>query len=107
MRDALAGAGLGVSLVGIKDVVLPGEMKAILNRVVEAEKAAEANAVRRRDETQNVRALANTARQLEGNAMMARLKELETLQHVSASVDTLNVVSGLDGVMDQLVRLKA
>ena len=93
-------------MVGIKDVVLPDEMKTILNQVVEAEKVAEANAIRRRDETQSVRALANTARQLEGNAMMARLKELEALQHVTSSVDTLNVYNGLDGVMGQLVNLK-
>ncbi len=103
---SLADAGVAVSMVGIKDIILPGEMKTILNRVVEAEKLAEANAIRRRDETQSVRALANTARQLEGNAMMARLKELEALQSVVSSIGTLNVYNGLDGMMDQLVRLK-
>lgn len=102
----LSRAGVSVSMVGIKDFILPGEMKTILNQVVEAEKVAEANAIRRRDETQSVRALANTARQLEGNAMMARLKELEALQTVSSSVDTLNVYNGLDGVMGKLVSLK-
>ncbi len=74
--------------------------------MVEAEKVAEANAIRRRDETQNVRALANTARQLEGNPMMARLKELEALQSVSSSINTLNVYDGLEGVMGQLVQLR-
>ena len=102
----LAERGLQVIMVGIKDVVLPGEMKTILNQVVEAQKVAEANAIRRQDETQSVRALANTARQLEGNAMMARLKELEALQSVTSSVNTLNVYNGLDGVMGQLVNLK-
>ena len=102
----LANAGVAVAMVGIKDVVLPGEMKDILNQVVEAEKVAEANAIRRRDETQSVRQLANTAKQLEGNAMMARLKELEALQNVTSSVNTLNVYNGLDGVMGELVNLK-
>ena len=102
----LAKAGVTVTMVGIKDFILPGEMKTILNQVVEAEKVAEANAIRRRDETQSIRALANTARQLESNPMMARLKELEALQTVSSSVNTLNVYNGLDGVMGQLVNLK-
>lgn len=99
---------LGVTLdsVGIKDVILPGEMRAILNQVVEAEKLAEVSAIRRRDETQDVRALANTARQLSANPMMARLKELEALESVSSNVDSLNVYHGLDGVMDQLIQLK-
>ena len=102
----LAKAGIAVTMVGVKDFILPGEMKTILNQVVEAEKVAEANAIRRRDETQAVRALANTAKQLERNAMMARLKELEAIENVSSSVDTLNVYNGLDGVMGQLVKLR-
>ena len=72
--DELAKAGIAVTMVGVKDFILPGEMKTILNQVVEAEKVAEANAIRRRDETQAVRALANTAKQLERNAMMAQAK---------------------------------
>ena len=104
--DELANAGIAVTMVGVKDFILPGEMKTILNQVVEAEKVAEANAIRRRDETQAIRALANTAKQLERNAMMARLKELETLEQVSSSADTLNVYNGLDGVMGQLVKLQ-
>ncbi len=97
--------GLQAQALGIKDVILPGEMKTILNQVVEAEKRAEANAVRRRDESANVRALANTARMLEGNPMMARLKELETLETITAQVETLQVMNGLDGVLKELVTL--
>nr|WP_301334238.1 slipin family protein [Solimonas sp. SE-A11] len=43
---------LGVELlgVGVKDLILPGEMKEILNSVVQAEKAAQANVIRRREE---------------------------------------------------------
>ena len=37
--------GLEVVSVGIRDVILPGEMKEILNRVVEAEKAAQARSL--------------------------------------------------------------
>ena len=45
--------------VGIKDVILPGEMKEILNSVVQAEKAAQANIIRRREETNATRSALN------------------------------------------------
>ncbi len=97
--------GVVVDAVGVKDIILPGEMKTILNQVVEAEKQAEANSVRRREETANVRQLANTARQLEGNAMMARLRELETLERVTQQIDSMTVFNGLGGVLQELVQL--
>jgi regulator of protease activity HflC (stomatin/prohibitin superfamily) len=32
--------------VGVRDIILPGEMKDLMNKVTEAKKAAEANRVR-------------------------------------------------------------
>lgn len=98
--------GLSAEVVGVKDLILPGEMKDILNQVVQAEKQAEANAVRRRDESAGTRALANTARMLEGNPMMARLKELETIESITSRVDSLHVMNGLDGVLNKLIDVK-
>jgi len=40
--------GLEIVGFGIRDVILPGEMKTILNRVTEAKKAAEAELITRR-----------------------------------------------------------
>lgn len=106
VASQISAFGLTAEVVGVKDVILPGEMKDILNQVVQAEKQAEANAVRRRDESANVRALANTARMLEGNAMMARLKELETLENITSKVDNLHVMNGLDGVLNKLITVQ-
>ena len=53
----LEASGLAVRSVGVKDVILPGEMKTILNQVVEAEKVAQANLIRRREETAATRSL--------------------------------------------------
>ena len=58
----IEGHGLALRSVGAKDVILPGEMKTILNQVVEAEKVAQANLIRRREETAATRSLLNTAR---------------------------------------------
>src|SRR3546814_11778711 len=68
-------------------VILPGEMKEILNRVVEAEKVAQANLIKRREETAATRALLNTARLMDENPTLLRLKELETLAKVTEKVD--------------------
>lgn len=97
--------GIDLKTVGARDIVLPGEMKAILAQVVEAEKKAEANLIRRREETQETRSLQNTAKVMEGNPVLLRLKELEILEKITGRVQHLNVYGGLDSVMNDLVRL--
>lgn len=98
--------GLEVLGVGVKDVILPGEMKDILNSVVQAEKAAQANVIRRREEANATRSLLNTAKLVEESPVLMRLKELEALEKVTEKIDKLTVFGGLDGVLKQLVTLK-
>jgi regulator of protease activity HflC (stomatin/prohibitin superfamily) len=99
----LEASGLAVRSVGVKDVILPGEMKTILNQVVEAEKVAQANLIRRREETAATRSLLNTARLMEENPTLLRLKELETLEKVTEKVGSLTVYDGLEGVLKNMV----
>ena len=106
VAERLVGQGLVVQAVGVKDVILPGEMKTILNQVVEAEKRAQANLIQRREETAATRSLLNTARLMEENPTLMRLKELETLEKVTEKIDKLTVFGGLDGVMKDLVRIQ-
>jgi regulator of protease activity HflC (stomatin/prohibitin superfamily) len=101
----LAGFGLEIGGVGVKDIVLPGEMKAILAQVVQAGKAAEANVIRRREETAATRSLLNTAKVMEDNPVALRLKELETLERVAERIDRISVFGGLDQVLNGLVTL--
>ena len=98
--------GIAVDSVGVKDIILPGDMKELLGKVVEAEKAAQANVIRRREETNATRSLLNTAKVMESNTVALRLKELETLEKVTEKVGNLSVYGGLDGVLNELVRLK-
>jgi regulator of protease activity HflC (stomatin/prohibitin superfamily) len=102
----LAGLGLQLDGVGVKDIVLPGEMKTILAQVVEAGKAAEANVIRRREETAATRSLLNTAKVMEDNPVALRLKELETLERVAERIDKISVFGGLDQVLNGLVKLR-
>ena len=99
----LEASGLAVRSVGVKDVILPGEMKTILNQVVEAEKVAQANLIRRREETAATRSLLNTARLMEENPTLLRLKELETLEKVTEKIGNLTVYDGLEGVLKNMV----
>lgn len=111
VRQAVAGGLLasGIELVdvGVKDIILPGEMKLILNQVVEAQKEAEANLIRRREETQAMRSLHNTAKMMDNNPTLVRLKELEALERVTGKIDRISVYGGLDGLMNELVKLRS
>ena len=105
-RSKVEEFGLSIRSVGVKDVILPGEMKTILNQVVEAEKLAQANLIKRREETAATRSLLNTARLMDENPTLLRLKELETLEKVTEKIDKLTVFGGLDGVLKDVVRIQ-
>ena len=67
--------GVTISDAGIRDIILPGDVKGIMNKVLIAEKMAQANIITRREETASTRSLLNTAKLMEGNEMLFKLKE--------------------------------
>ena len=105
VQASIEGFGLDLKTVGARDIVLPGEMKHILTEVVSAQKEAEANLIRRREETQATRSLHNTAKLMEGNPTLLRLKELEVLQSITENIHELKIYGGLDGLMNGTVKL--
>jgi len=105
VSDTLERVGVRLLNVGVKDIILPGEMKAILNQVVEAQKAAEANVIKRREETAATRSLHNTAKVMENNPTLVRLKELEALEKMAEKIDSLTVYGGLEGLMNGVVKI--
>jgi regulator of protease activity HflC (stomatin/prohibitin superfamily) len=106
VRAEMDGIGVRVGAVAIKDIVLPGDMREILNQVVSAEKQAQANLIRRREETAATRSLLNTAKLMEDNPILVRLKELETLEKLMEKVDRVSVSNGFTGLLDDLVQLR-
>lgn len=106
MAAKLAPYGIALESAGVKDIVLPGDMKTILTQVVQAEKQAQANVIRRREETAATRSLLNTAKVMEDNPVALRMKELETLERVAERIDKISVVGGLDQVLNGLVKLR-
>jgi regulator of protease activity HflC (stomatin/prohibitin superfamily) len=106
VRADMAGIGIEVGEIALKDVILPGEMRDILNGVVAAQKEAEANVIRRREETNATRSLLNTAKVMAENPVMLRLKELEALETIAGKVERLTVHNGTEGLMTDLVKLR-
>ncbi|MCK6512401.1 slipin family protein [Myxococcota bacterium] len=94
--------GVQIMRTDIKDVVLPGEMKQLLNRVIEAEKEASANNILRREETAATRSLANTAKMLERNPTLLRLKELETWKEIAGKVQKLTLIANTNELSNLL-----
>ena len=98
--------GVEIVQIDLKDVILPGEMKALLNQVIEAEKKAQAQVIMRREETAATRSQANTAKMLESNPTLMRLKELETIRDIVAQVPNLTVVASADELLDKIKLVK-
>ena len=96
--------GLKIVSAGVRDVILPGDMKDLMNKVTEAKKAAEAKVISCREETAAMRSQANTAKLMEGSPTLMRLRELEVLEKVATS-GKLNIVLGEKGLADRVINL--
>ena len=105
-RTAVKLEALGVKLnaCGIRDVILPGEMKDIMNQVLVAEKKAQANTIMRREETASTRSLLNTAKLMEDNPMLFKLKEMEYVEKIAERINSISV-SGGSQIGEQLKQL--
>ena len=93
--------GLTVSDAGIRDVILPGDMKEIMNQELVAEKKAQANSIMRREETAATRSLLNTAKLMEENEMLWKLKEMEYVEKIADKIGEITI-SGSGNVIGQL-----
>jgi regulator of protease activity HflC (stomatin/prohibitin superfamily) len=107
VRREMEAFGVRVSVIALKDIILPGDIRDILNQVVTAEKQAQANLIRRREETAATRSLLNTAKLMEENPLLVRLKELETLEKIADKVEKITVVGGLNALLERTVTLRA
>ena len=104
VRARAKALGLELIAVGIRDIIMPGEMKDLMNKVTEAKKAAEANVIFRSEEAAAMRSQANTAKLLADNPTLMRLRELEVLEKVAAN-SKLNIVVGDKGLTDRVTNV--
>jgi regulator of protease activity HflC (stomatin/prohibitin superfamily) len=71
--------GVELTRVGIRDVILPGEVRQVMMKEVEADRTGRADLVKARHEVAAARARANTAKILAESPEVARLQELDAL----------------------------
>ena len=105
-KTAAAKLGVAVLNCGIRDVILTGEMKDIMNQVLVAQKKAQANVITRREETASTRSLLNTAKLMEENEMLYKLKEMEFVETIADKIGEITV-SGNGGMVKQLKEIFA
>lgn len=96
--------GVVVHTAGIKDIILTGDVKNIMNQVLIAEKKAQANVIMRREETAMTRSLLNTAKMMEDNATLMKLKEMEFIEKVAEKVGQIQLNSG-GKLLDQMTQM--
>lgn len=112
VSERAAALGAEVGEIGVKDVILPGDVRDLLNKVVEAERVAKANIIRRQEETAATRSLLNTAKLMENNPLLLRLKELEALEKLVEKVGRIDLhtggsAGGFDALLSNLYKLSA
>jgi hypothetical protein len=96
--------GIEVNGFGIRDIILPGDVKEIMNQVLIAEKKAQANIIMRREETASTRSLLNTAKLMEENVMLWKLKEMEYVEKIADKISHISV-NGNGVLIDQLKQI--
>ncbi|MEP7256135.1 MAG: slipin family protein [Ferruginibacter sp.] len=96
--------GVQVNGFGIRDIILPGDVKDIMNKVLVAEKNAQANSIMRREETASSRSLLNTAKLMEDNTMLWKLKEMEYVEKIADKIGEISI-SGNGTLIEQLKQI--
>lgn len=101
LKDKAGALGVEIRDCGVRDIILPGEVKEIMNQVLVATKKAQANVIMRREETASTRSLLNTAKLMEDNAMLFKLKEMEYVEKIADKINSISL-SGGNQIVDQL-----
>jgi regulator of protease activity HflC (stomatin/prohibitin superfamily) len=93
--------GVTLNRVGIKDIVLPGQVRNVFLQEVEADLKGRASLVAARHETAAARARANTAKVLQENPNVMRLQELETLAALASKAGNVLIIPGLQALLSR------
>ncbi|HIZ54844.1 MAG TPA: slipin family protein [Firmicutes bacterium] len=103
-REKAAAFYLEIADGGVKDIILPGEIRDIMNTVLVAEKRAQANVITRREEVASTRSLLNTAKLMDENQTLLRLKEMEYIERICENVGNISL-NGTGDILTQLSSL--
>lgn len=104
LRPRAADFGIEVRGLGVRDLILPGDMKEFMNKVIEARKVAEASVITRREEAAALRHQLNAAKLLAENPTLQRLRELEAVEKI-ATAGELKILLGDKGLTERVMNM--
>jgi regulator of protease activity HflC (stomatin/prohibitin superfamily) len=104
VKAKAASFGLDLITLGVRDLILPGDMKDLLNKVIEARTVAEASVITRREEAAALRHQTNAAKLFAENPTLLKLREIEAVERIAAA-GKLNIVLGEKGLAERVVNL--
>ena len=104
MKEKCHEAAIELIDAGVKDIILPGSVREIMNTVLIAEKKAQANVITRREEVASTRSLLNTAKLMEENPTLYKLKELEYVERICENVGNINI-GGTGDILESLTKI--
>ena len=104
LKEKESGLFVEIKDAGVKDIILPGEIREIMNTVLLAEKKAQANVITRREEVASTRSLLNTAKLMDENQTLYKLKELEYAERICENVGNITL-NGNGDMLSQLLGL--
>ena len=93
--------GVELTRVGVKDMVLPGTVRAVFLQEVEADLKGRAGLTAARHEVAAARARANTAKLIQENPLLLRLQELETLAQLASKSGNVLIIPGLYSLLSR------
>lgn len=100
VRPTIETFGVTLESVGVRDVILPGEVKKMLSREAEALREGRAALVAAREQTAAVRAALNTAKMLSDNPVLMQLRGLQSLEAVAEKPGNTVVLALPGGLLD-------
>jgi regulator of protease activity HflC (stomatin/prohibitin superfamily) len=91
--------GLALKRVGIRDIVLPGTVRNVMMKEVEADRAGRADLIKARHEVAAARARANTAKILSENPNVIRLQEIDALLQLAGKNGNVVLLPNLADIL--------
>ena len=85
-------------------MICEGDVLAVKNQVLIGEKRDHANIITRREGTASTRGWLNTAKLMEDNAMLFKLKEMEYVEKIADKISHITL-SGSGQIVDQLKQI--
>lgn len=104
LKEAQAELHVEITSAGVRDIILPGDVRDILNTVLVAQKKAQASMISRREEVASTRALLNTAKLMEDNPTLMMLKQFEYAERILSNANSITL-SGNSDVASQILGL--